>query len=187
MKKFRWTNLLKGGIFLAVGIILLCTPGLALSSIAFLLGLAVTVAGVKDIVIYVKARRHIGSGLTAILAKGIIGSLTGVLLLANPMIGTWILNVIVPIGLIAYYAFRIASYGLVKRIAGKVNPLLILCLNTLGLMLGILMLFNPMLFTMSFGILAGGILIVFGVSSVLEAFSHYQSHKTSYEDSVWQA
>lgn len=184
MKSIKWSALLKGAILLVLGIVLLCTPRLALSSMVFLLGFAVVLSGAKDIVFYAGARRRAGAGPTAILAKGLAGLLAGGLLLLNPAIGKWALNVLVPVGFIACFTFRLAGCGFMSRITGRTSVLM-LCLNVLGLMLGILMLFNPMLFTMSFGVLAAILFLILGVSAALEAFRTADGREAVYEEKGW--
>lgn len=168
---FGWLDLIRGILLLVFGIIALCSPSLALTGLVIALGIIAIVSGISDIVLYVRLKRRSGAALSFTLVTGIISTLAGILLLLNPIIGRWILNVVFPVWIIAHCISRIASYGFAKRAAGKTAAIVMLCLNILGLLFGIFMVFNQSLFTISLGVLVGFALVVTGAGSIVEAIS----------------
>lgn len=166
-----WLDLFTGLLFLALGIVILCSPQLAVSGVVTLLGVAALLSGLSDLVFYARASRLGGYASSALLAAGILSALVGLLVLLKPTAGQWILNVIFPLWLMIRCTARMAGYGFLRRTTWGVVPTLLLCLNAAGVLLGILMLFNTTLFTMSLGILIALDLMILGISDIVEAFS----------------
>lgn len=168
---FGWLDLLIGILFVVLGILTLVYPPMALSWLIILLGIAAIASGISDIVLYAKLRKNTGLEANITLVTGIISALAGLILILNPLIGRWILNIVFPIWFIARCISRLVGYDYIKQTAGKGAAIAMLCLNILGLLFGILMVFNSAIFTMSMGILVGITLIILGISSIIEAFS----------------
>lgn len=168
---FGWVDLLQGILFLTLGIFTLRHPQAAVSSMVYIFAVAAIASGTAHLAFYAKVRRLPGFEPTVSLITGVISLLAGALLLANPLIGSWLLNFVLPMWLIAQCLSRILSYDLMKQITGKAASLILLCLNCLGLLLGVVMMFNTALFTFSMGMLTGFVLMVLGISNSIEAFS----------------
>lgn len=167
---FSWVDFGMGMLFLALGIVLLLSPQLVLSGMVVVLGIAVIISGLADIVLYARLRGNDGFDMTPSLVTGIVGVAAGVLLLLYPVVGKWVFNIVIPLWFIVRCISRIAGFGILRLVAGRAISLIMLCLNILGLLLGIVMLFNQALFTMSLGVLVALDLMIMGVSNVLEAF-----------------
>lgn len=177
---YGWIDLLKGILFLGLGITALWYPKFILSSIVIIFGITVLASGVSDIVFYIRLRRDTGHESKAALTVGVVSVLAGVLLLFNLPFGAWILNVIFPIWFIVHCTSRIVNYGFMQRSTGRVLSTIILCLDILGLLFGVLMIFNPLLFTMSLATLVAINLVILGASSVIEALSNMGSKEFEY-------
>lgn len=167
---FGWLDLLTGLLYVGLGISLLISPQWALSGMVFLLGLTAILSGLSEALLYARMRRD-GDTSIALLITGAASALAGALILLNPVTGRWILNIAFPLWFIARCVARIVGFGLLRRITGLTIATVMLCLNALGLLLSIVLLFNQALFTMSLGILIGLDLILLGASNLIEAFS----------------
>lgn len=168
---FGWLDLLRGILFLVLGIVTICKPNIALTGLVIFYGIIAIISGIAEIVLYARLRKHTGLESKVALVTGMISTLAGVLLLLNPVIGKWIFNFAFAIWFITHCVSRIVDYDFTRHIAGKAVSIVLLCLNILGLLLGILMIFNPLLFSVSLGVLIAVTLIIIGVSSIIEAFS----------------
>ena len=168
---FGRVGLLKGILFFIVGLITLLSPRLALSGLVAFVGSIITISGITNVILYVKLRRCTGLEATVALITGVMGAVSGLLLLFNPRIGIWILNFIFPIWFIGHSLAHIIGYDFTRHFAGKAASAAILVLHILGLLFGVLMLFNASLFTFSLGMLLAGCLITLGISNIIEAFS----------------
>lgn len=168
---FGWLDLLTGVLFLGMGIALFVSPQMALTWLVVLLGVSAILSGISDIILYTKTKLAREDGLAPPLAVSIICALAGLLLVIYPVVGQWVLHIILPLWFIARCISRIMGYSLLKRIAGKTPAVITLCLNAAALLLGIIMLFNAPLFTLSLGLLIAVELIMLGTSNMIEAFS----------------
>lgn len=168
---FGWFELFSGILFLILGIVMISRPTAALAWLVLLLGITAILSGVLDIIWYVRLRKSTRFDPTVSLVMGIISIIAGLLLLLNPVIGQWVLNIVIPVWLMSHCIARIANYGFIKVTAGKTVAILTLCLNILGLLFSVILLFNPSLFTISAGVLVSVNLMIFGISSIIEASS----------------
>ena len=168
---FGWFELLSGILFLLLGVVLLSRPGAALTWLVLSLGITAIVSGTLDILWYIRLRKDTRYDPAVSLVMGIISIIAGLLLLFNPVIGQWVLNIVIPVWLMAHCIARIANYEFTRTVAGKGIAILTLCLNVSGLLFSVILLFNPSLFTISAGVLIAINLVLFGTSSIIEAFS----------------
>lgn len=167
---FGWVELLKGVAFLLLGVIALLSPQSVISGMIVCLGIITLISGISDIFFHLRLRKHTGTELRVMLFSGIVSSLAGILLILFPVIGKWILSIVFPVWFMAHCISRLAAYDLIRQAAGSFVATIIICLNVLGLIFGLLMIFSPTLFTISVGILISANLIIIGVSSIIEAF-----------------
>lgn len=163
-------SVIKGLTFLALGAFILYVPQFSISILAVLFGIIAFGFGIFDIVGYIKIRRRTGVHSNILLIKGISSSAVGALMLLFPSIGGRALIVSLPLWIIGVFVFRFVEVGVLSRFVGKQVSIIAFCLNIAGLLLGILMLFNPLLFTMSWGFLAGTSLVVLGLGSLMDVF-----------------
>lgn len=168
---FGWFELFSGFLFLVMGIVMISQPAAALTWLVLLLGITAILSGILDIIWYVRLRKSSQFDPTVSLVMGIISILAGLMLLFNPVIGQWILNIVIPVWLMSHCIARIANYRFIRVTSGKTVAILTLCLNILGLLFSVILLFSPSLFTISAGVLVSMNLILFGISSIIEALS----------------
>ena len=93
--------------------------------------------------------------------------LAGCALIAHPEIGLNLLLIIFPIWFLTHCISRLTHLNFVRLVAGKGSYYLTLIANVLGIVLGVLMLFDPMLSFVSMGALIGSDLILLGVESIV--------------------
>ena len=170
IKNFGWLELILGALFVALGVYTFMNPGIALSWIVVFYSIVAIANGVVNIVFYFKFRRHTGRGPLISLISGIISALMGIVFLFNPFLGRWIFSIIFPIWFIAHSISRIANSGVTHEAAGAVVRIVSIVLNSFGIVLGVLMLLNPILSSLSLGYLVAVNLLLLGIDSVSEAF-----------------
>ena len=94
------------------------------------------------------------------------------MLLLYPNAGKWILSLLFPIWFIAHCISRLAHVYIIRMAGQKFFYYFALIINIVGLVLGILMFFNPMLtfMTMRFmGYVVAVYLILLGIDSIMAA------------------
>ncbi len=105
------------------------------------------------------------------LISGILSVMAGAVLLAHPDTGKWILSVLFPLWFIAHCISRLAHLDTIRFAAGKTCYYISLVINILGLILGIMMILQPIFTFIVAGTLVGIYLIVSGVEAIIIAFS----------------
>ncbi len=168
-KGYSVVELIVSILLIIMGAVTLRRPEGTLGSIAAIYGILAIVLGILDIVVYAKLERRTGFGPVSSLITGILSILSGVLFLLQPVAGTVALAWLFPIWFISHCASRLMNLGLTKLFNGKVYFYFSLVLNILGLILGILLLFNPFLSAVMMVFLIGFYLTLLGVDGIVDA------------------
>lgn len=170
--KFGWMELIIGILLIVLGIFTFLQPGGVLSGAVFVYGLLAIITGVADIVFYVKMERHTGFGPAVALVSGILSVIAGLLIMVYPGAAAWALVILFPLWFIMHCISRLTHLGIVRYVAGNGNYYFSMVVNILGLVLGFLMLLQPVLAVVSMSFIIGAYLILLGVDSIVLAFSN---------------
>ena len=177
MKKrtdFGWSELMVGLLLIILGIFTFVRPESTLTGAVVIYGIIAIVMGIEDIVVYVRLARFTGFGPMLSLISGILSVMCGIMLLANPNVGKWALTILLPIWFIAHCISGLTHTNFVRLIGNRFYYYFALILNILGLILGFLMLFSPVLSFLTIRAISYMIavyLILFGAESVIAAFA----------------
>jgi len=175
--KFGWFEFIVGGLLIALGIFSFINPGKTVTWLVVLYGIIAVFTGIMDIIFYVKVDRCTGFGPTIAIASGILSVMAGIMLMVYPGAGKWVLSLLVPIWFIAHCVSRLLQLNTLRFIAGSFAYYSALLINTVGLILGVVMLFEPPILIRFISYLVGFYLILFGLDSVLSAFSNTGSER----------
>ena len=174
---FGWLELIVGLALIALGVLTLLRPGLALTGLVAVYGAAALVMGIADIVLFVRLERFTGAGSAVALVTGILSVMCGVMLLVYPGAGVWVVALLFPVWFLAHCVFRLSHLGLVRAAAGRGVAGLTLVLNLAGLVLGVLMLLSPVFTLLSVGLVIGVYVLLLGVDCVVLALSGMGSRR----------
>lgn len=164
-----WTELLVGIILIILGIFVIKQPVGIITWIVVVCGLIAILSGIADIVLYVKMERFTGFGPVISLVTGILGVMAGFMLMVHPGAGTWVIAMILPIWIIAHCISRLSHLQYMKMHFGSTYYTISLILNIFGLVVGILLVFRPMVTIFSMGVLVGAYLILEGIECIVTA------------------
>ena len=167
-------ELIVGILLILLGIFTFTRPQSALTGLVVLYGLLATITGIGDIVFYVKMEKHTGFGPTISLISGILSVMTGLVLMVHPGAGRWAMMVFFPIWFIAHCISGLTHTNLIRLIGNSFYYYFSLVLNILGLILGFLMIFSPVLSFVTIRVISymiAGYLILFGIESIIAAFA----------------
>lgn len=164
-----WTELLIGIVLIFLGIFVIKQPVGIITWIVVVCGLIAILSGIADIVLYVKMERFTGFGPVISLVTGILGVMAGFMLMVHPGAGTWALAMILPIWIIAHCISRLSHLQYMKMHFGSTYYTISLILNIFGLIVGILLVFRPMVTILSIGMLVGAYLILEGIECIVTA------------------
>ena len=160
---FGWSQFLMGVCLILLGLFTFLQPRSMFTGIAVLYGIAAVITGICDIVIYIKAERFTGFGPAVSLISGILSIMTG--------IAERIVSLLFPLWFITHCISRLAHVGVIRLMGGSFYYYFSLIVNTLGLVLGFMMLFQPFLALFTVGYLVAFLLLAFGVDCILMAFT----------------
>ena len=158
--KIKWTELITGILLILLGIYSLIRPVEMLTGVTVIYGLFAVITGIADIIFYVRMERRTGFGPAVSLVTGIFSVLAGILILCNIDAGRWA---------IAHCLSRLSHLSLIRLTVGDAYYYFTLVINILGLVLGILMLFNPFAAMLSVSWIIGIYLILLGMDSLMLA------------------
>ena len=171
---FGWSELIVGILLTALGIVTFVQPEGTLTGAVVIYGVIVIVMGIEDIVVYTRLSRFTGFGPMLSLISGILSVMCGIMLVANPNLGKWALTILLPVWFIAHCISGLTHTKLIRLIGNSVYYYFSLVLNILGLILGFMMIFSPVLSFVTIRVISymiAGYLILFGIESIIAAFA----------------
>lgn len=180
MKKrtaFEWGELIIGIILIVLGIFTFARPSSALTGIVFVYGILAVITGIADIVFYVKMEQHTGFGPAVSLVTGILSIIAGVLLLFNPGAGKWTMVILFPLWFIMHCISRLTHLPIIRMTAGTGYYYFTLIVNILGLLLGFVMIIDPLLSFFSVSYIIGCYLILTGIDHLVLAVNNLGMRK----------
>ncbi len=165
MKKWSgsdWLQLAEGVLLILLGVGILLNPGKILSGFIMICGVAAVITGVLDIVHYVRIEHFTGMGPILSFVSGMLSVMVGIMLLAHPGAGKWVLAVLFPLWFIAHCISRLAMLSAARLFMSRGKYYFRLVVDIIGLILGIAMLFDPVSALISLQWIAAAYLILLG-------------------------
>ncbi len=169
-----WLVLVQGIAAIILGAFLLFRPGVTIATLIFFLGLYWLISGVITLVSLLWNREQWGLKLIT----GTVGIIAGLFIVRNPIISAFV----VP----AAYAFFLGILGIVLGIGQLIQAFRgggwgIGVLGVMSIILGFLLITNPVIAGLSLAFLLGILLIVGGIIALFAAFRLRGEHK-AYEE-----
>lgn len=169
---FGWGEVIIGIAMIIMGVYAFIRPSSALTGLVFVYGIIAIATGIMDIVFYVRLELRSGFGPIVSLITGIISTFAGILLLFNPGAGRWALILLFPLWFIAHCISRLMNLSFIRISAGTGYYHFALIVNIIGLILGLLMFFNPIWSFFSVSYVIGAYLILAGIDHIALALSN---------------
>lgn len=168
-KVLGWCELIVGVLLTILGVYTFVNPSPALTGVVIVYGVFAVITGIADIIYYVQLEKRTGFGPAASLVGGILGIIAGILLLLNIWAASLALMILFPIWFIAHCIARLAHLPYIRMISGTAYYYFTMVFNILGLIVGILMIFNPFITFVSAAYLIGVYLLLLGIDSIVFA------------------
>lgn len=162
-------ELILGILLILLGIFTFIRPTAAMTGAAVIYGLFALISGILDIIYYVRLEQRIGFAPVFSLIGGVLSVLTGILFLFHVTAGSWTLAVLFPVWFIAHCIAGLAHLPFIRLTAGTGYFCFTLIVNILGLVLGFLMVVNPLFSFLTAGYLIGAYLLFLGIDSLVFA------------------
>jgi uncharacterized membrane protein HdeD (DUF308 family) len=162
---FPWWLVMLEGIFAALfGLVLLLAPGATLLFLVQVLGFYLLIGGIVRIVsIFIDSSSWIWK-----LTAGIIGILAGIVVLQHPLWSA----IAVPkyvVYIIGFLAIAEGAVGLFQAFLGDGWGIGIL--GILGIIFGLVMVFNPLIGVVALPFVLGGCMVAGGIAATIISFS----------------
>lgn len=164
--KLKWSSLIMGTLLLIVAVIIFSYPVKNFYTLTWLIGLFILINGVIQLLFRRAARAIAGSGSGLIVVIGIIDIIFGLLVIFNVGASS------------TFFIFMFAAWFIVSSIIGlmtisKQNRLkgLSIIVNVLGLLLGIILLFNPMMGMILVSTMIAITFAILGVTYVIDGLA----------------
>ena len=164
-----WTELIIGIILIIFGLFIVRQPVGIITWIVIVCGVLAILTGIADIILYVRMERFTGFGPILSLITGILSVMAGFMLIVHPGAGTWAIAMILPIWIIAHCVSRLSHLQYMRMHFGTTYYYISMILNILGLIVGFLLVFRPMITIFSMGVLVGAYLILEGIECIVAA------------------
>ena len=164
--KLKWSSLIMGTLLLIVAVIIFSYPVKNFYTLTWLIGLFILINGVIQLLFLRAARALAGSGSGLIVVIGIIDIIFGLLVIFNVGASS------------TFFIFMFAAWFIVSSIIGlmtisKQSRLkgLSIIVNVLGLLLGIILLFNPMMGMILVSTMIAITFAILGVTYVIDGLA----------------
>ena len=167
--RYLFVEILEGVLLVMLGVATMLRTEQVLDSLTLIFGILAVITGLADVMFYIRLERHMGFRHAVSLVSSILGSA----LIAHPNVGTGIMLIIFPIFIIAHCIARLTHLNIVRYVAGEVSFWLTLISNAVGLILGVILLFDPALSAAALGVILGVDLILLGIEAVVFAIDCY--------------
>ncbi|MCE0453865.1 HdeD family acid-resistance protein [Staphylococcus haemolyticus] len=164
--KLKWSSLIMGTLLLIVAVIIFSYPVKNFYTLTWLIGLLILINGVIQLLFRRAARAIAGSGSGLIVVIGIIDIIFGLLVIFNVGASS------------TFFIFMFATWFIVSSVIGlmtisKQSRLkgLSIIVNVLGLLLGIILLFNPMMGMILVSTMIAITFAILGVTYVIDGLA----------------
>ncbi|MCH5462179.1 hypothetical protein HC026_05295 [Lactobacillus sp. LC28-10] len=167
---FDWHELITGVLSLIAAYVVVGMPRVSLTAMAIIFGFLAILSGLTTLSGFSKLRDFVGNWANAALIFAIIDLLIGLFFIIKPASG------IVVLGYMVAFWFIIDSFERLVvvdhlRDFGTGYFIVSLILDVLSLLLGIMLLIDPIIAVMSITWLIGFYLVVFGINAIILAFA----------------
>ncbi len=164
INKNWWLVMLKGIVLIVLAFIVFNNPGATLLGIALFIGIGLLLTGVAIIIIALAGKKEMDNWGWK-LAEGMLDVLFGFILIANPEITAVVLPFLIGFWAMFYGILLTVGAFNLKKISWS-----LLIAGVLTIILGYIIMFNPIVLGLTISIWIGITLLVVGIANVAFAF-----------------
>lgn len=165
----NWGELVLGIIYLLVALICFRSPDSTLVSLSVLMGILAILSGVGEITLRNNLNKYYGDGSNIKVISGVLQIILGVLIIVNKDSAFIALPYIV-----AFWFIFACIIGLITalpiRLISKTIFTILLVINIIGIIIGILLIKNPLSTMLTVVALLGVYFLLMGTKKVIQAF-----------------
>ena len=164
-KKFRWVSFIFGLIMAILGIIVFMHPAKFALTVTWIFSIGILVNGILSFIFWYDIGRDGYPRPTILLLDAILDVILAILIFASSGPSKFIM-----LGYMFAFWFIFDSATSLSMASLSFHPGFNMVLGILGLIMGIIMLFTPMIGALTVAYIAGAYLIIFGIMLISRAF-----------------
>ncbi|MGX7351827.1 acid-resistance membrane protein [Enterococcus canis] len=168
-KKFDWGSFLLGILFIIVALFAFQDPVGDLAAIVLIFGCFAILKGIFELFLRNRLKTLTGSKTWMLIIVGIIDILIGVFLLFNLQASILALPYVFAIWFIIDSVFGLFTLDYAREVSNGYYWFTII-VNILGILLGIMLLFNPLSSALTLAFLVGMYFMFFGIMNIVYSF-----------------
>lgn len=168
-KRFDWGAFILGVVLIILGCWSFAKPDKSLALLSILVGIGALLKGIYELVLRSMINNLLGSRSTWLLIMGILDIIMGFIFIFHVAAGVMTIAIIFAIWFIIDCIGQLSVAGFYREFQKSYYWLLIV-LNIIGLVIGVALLFNPMISAMTIVWLISAFLIVSGILAIVVAF-----------------
>lgn len=166
---FNWWSFIVGIIYIILGILAFNNPLGSASFVIYLFAFAVAFKGITQIIIRNRLKEYTGMTNNWLIVIGIIDIIIGVFLFFNVTAGVIALPIVFAMWFIIDSVIALVSARAIRKYS-KRNFWLIVILSIISIIIGIMLIFNPIASILTVAYLVGIYFTLNGLSYVIQAF-----------------
>ncbi|ANZ61600.1 hypothetical protein AYR62_03405 [Secundilactobacillus paracollinoides] len=167
---FDWHELITGILFILAALVLVFEPNIGITALAVVFGFVAIISGLTTISGFSKLRELVGNVAIFALVIGIIDLLIGLLFIIKPTSGIMTIGYLFAFWFILDSIERLLVIGHLRQF-GTGYYWVSMLLDILSLLVGILLLVNPIVAAFSLTWMIAFYLVIFGINAVVLAFA----------------
>lgn len=168
-RKFDWGSLILGVIFIIVALLSFSNPGSSVMAVVIIFGIAAILKGTFELTVRRRLKPYTGQGSTMLIITGVLDILIGIFMLFNVQFGMIAVAVLFAFWIILDSVFMLITSSYIKEF-NRNRFWFTVILGVIGLLIGIVLLFNPLSGVVSIAFIIGIFFMIAGIGHILEAF-----------------
>lgn len=168
-KRFDWLSLILGIIFVILGCWSLKNPDTTLSLLSILVGVGAILKGIYELSLRSTINNLLGIHSAWLLIMAILDIVLGIVFISHIAAGVMTISIIFAFWFIIDSIGQLSVAGFYRQFRKGYYWFLVI-LNILGIIIGISLLFNPMVSAMTIVWLISFFLILLGIIAIVAAF-----------------
>lgn len=166
---FQWAPFLLGILYLILGFLAFNNPMVSIVSVAYVFAIGAIIIGFYQIFIRHRIKQYSGYKSTALVVFGVIDIIIGVIFLFNIVTAMFAMHFLFVFWLIFDSIGTLVTANPIKEFS-TAQYWFTIVIAIIGLILGILLLFNPLSSFVTLAVLIGLYFMLFGVLNIVYAF-----------------
>lgn len=168
--RIKWPSLVVGVIFLIIAVFIMSFPQENLFVITWLIGLLFIINGFMELVMSFNMRKHTNQNSVFIMLTAVINIIIGIVIMLNIVTSTTFIIYLFAVWFIIHAVLAIFTVTQLER-SNRLLHTISIFINILEIILGILLLFNPIIAAVLVSFVLAFVFVIIGISQIIIALS----------------